>query len=108
MASFSLLYWSHFLAVQILMMANRLRIRALVQFQVRFFCTTLLEFPDNEGMTIRLVGHGSTATSEVNGAYVFTSAPLGTYEMIFEKDGFGTFITEVEHTRSFEEEALLF
>ena len=103
MASFSLLYWSHFSSCSDSDDGESFEDSGAGAISGQVFLHDPFGIPtDNEGMTIRLVGHGSTATSEVNGAYVFTSAPLGTYEMIFEKDGFGTFITEVEHTRSFE------
>jgi len=56
----------------------------------------------NEDMTISITGETYTATTAANGSYVLTSVPLGTYELVYEKEGFGTFKTEVEHSRSFE------
>jgi len=56
----------------------------------------------NEEMVISITGTSYTSTTASNGDYVFTSVPVGTYELVFEKAGFGTFKTQAEHTRSFE------
>ncbi|GEM_PF-738955 len=56
----------------------------------------------NDSMLVSITGTGFTSLSAIDGDYVFTRVPLGTYELVFEKEGYGTFKRQVEHERSFE------
>ena len=46
---------------------------------------------DGSGMTIRLEGTSSSATTDASGNFVLTDVPFGSYTLVFEKGGYGTF-----------------
>ncbi|WP_298315988.1 carboxypeptidase-like regulatory domain-containing protein [uncultured Aquimarina sp.] len=56
---------------------------------------------DNTGMTVSLEGTSPliTATTDLNGNYSLKNIPFGTYTLVYEKEGFGTYKRfDVEHT----------
>lgn len=56
---------------------------------------------ENSGMTVKLEGTGLSATTDANGDFTILGAPFGTYALIYEKLGFGTFKTfNLEHTNT--------
>ena len=46
---------------------------------------------DGSGMTVRLEGTSSSATTDGSGAFVLTDVPFGSYTLVYEKAGHGTF-----------------
>ncbi|MDM9630472.1 carboxypeptidase-like regulatory domain-containing protein [Robiginitalea aurantiaca] len=46
---------------------------------------------DNSDMTIRLEGSSKTAMTDDNGDFILSDVPFGTYTVIYEKSGYGTF-----------------
>jgi hypothetical protein len=55
---------------------------------------------DKSGMTVRIEGGTSamSTTTDMNGEYILSDVPFGTYNVIFEKSGFGTYKEiNVEH-----------
>lgn len=56
---------------------------------------------DNSGMTVKLEGTSFSATTDVQGDFTLTNVPFGTYTVIYEKMGFGTFKKfDLEHTNT--------
>ena len=56
----------------------------------------------NDDMLVSIQDESFRANTAENGTYVFNRVPVGNYELIFEKEGFGTFRAQIEHARSFE------
>ncbi|WP_276390080.1 carboxypeptidase-like regulatory domain-containing protein [Eudoraea chungangensis] len=46
---------------------------------------------DNSGMTVKLEDTSFSATTDVQGDFTLTNVPFGTYTIIYEKAGFGTY-----------------
>jgi hypothetical protein len=56
---------------------------------------------ENSGMTVKLEVTGFSATTDTNGDFTLLDSPFGTYILIYEKSGFGTFKTfNLEHTNT--------
>ena len=58
---------------------------------------------DNEGMIVKLVGITPiiSASTDVNGEFTFLDVPFGTYTLVYEKSGFGTFKKfELDHANN--------
>ena len=62
--------------------------------------TTLV---DKSGMNVRVEGLTSTieATTDTDGKFTLSAVPFGTYTLVYEKAGFGTYkLFELNHSRS--------
>lgn len=58
---------------------------------------------DNTGMTVKIDGSSPmvSATTDIDGNFTLADVPFGTYTLVYEKPGFGTFKKfEIEHTNA--------
>ena len=56
---------------------------------------------DNSNMTVQVQGTGLSAITDADGDFTLLDIPFGTYAIIFEKSGFGTFKKfDLEHTNT--------
>lgn len=56
---------------------------------------------DNSNMTVSIDGTTFSASTDVDGDFVLNDVPFGTYTLIYEKSGFGTFKKfDIEHTNT--------
>lgn len=55
----------------------------------------------NENMTVSIVGTSFTTKTDAQGFYNFPSVGFGDYVLEYKKEGFGTFLKEVEHKTGF-------
>ena len=56
---------------------------------------------DNSNMTVKLEGTGFSTTTDADGDFTLMEVPFGTYTLIYEKSGFGTFKKfDLEHTNT--------
>ena len=52
----------------------------------------------NDGMTVTIVGRSESAVTDAEGRFRLEGVPFGSYQLRYEKNGFGTFIgPEFEH-----------
>jgi hypothetical protein len=53
---------------------------------------------DNDGMTVKVEGTSILTTTDVDGKFTLVDVPFGTYTLVYEKSGYGTFKRfNVEH-----------
>lgn len=53
---------------------------------------------DNSNMTVRIEGTGFSTTTDIDGDFTLSDVPFGTYNLIYEKSGYGTFKKfDIEH-----------
>jgi len=56
---------------------------------------------DNSGMTIKLEGTEFSSTTDSQGDFTLSEVPFGSYTLVYEKSGFGTFKKfDLEHTNT--------
>ena len=56
---------------------------------------------DNSNMTVKIEGTQFSARTDANGNFTLTDVPFGTYILIYEKSGYGTFKKfNLEHTNT--------
>ena len=56
---------------------------------------------DNSNMIVKVEGTETSATTDADGDFTLSDVPFGTYTLIYEKSGFGTFKKyDIEHTNT--------